>query len=77
MESIELRHGYFTYFLLDALKKSNGNSPLSQVFAAVAQHVSQRVAVGGMHQHPVMNRSSEDADFALGVAGTGSAETRP
>lgn len=77
MESAELRHGYFTYYLLDALKKSGGNSPLSQVFAAVAQHVSQRVSAGGMHQHPVMNRSSEDADFALGVAGSEPAESRP
>ncbi len=77
MESAELRHGYFTYYLLDALEKSSGNSPLSEVFAAVAQHVSQRVSTGGMHQHPVMNRSSEDADFALGVAGSEPAQTLP
>jgi hypothetical protein len=69
LESDELRHGYFTYFLLQALKNGKGITPMSQVYADVAQHVSQRVSAQGMHQHPVMSRSSEDADFALGVAG--------
>jgi hypothetical protein len=69
LESDELRHGYFTYFLLQALKDGKGIAPLSQVYAAVAQQVAQRVSAAGWHQHPVMSRSSEDADFALGVAG--------
>ena len=69
LESDQLRHGYFTYFLLQELKDGKGIAPLSQVYAAVAQHVSQRVSAEGSHQHPVMSRSSEDADFALGVAG--------
>jgi hypothetical protein len=38
---------------------------LSQIYSSVAQLVSQSVSSQGMHQHPVMNRSSEDADFAL------------
>jgi hypothetical protein len=42
---------------------------MSQVFADVAQNVSKRVSAQGLRQHPVMNMSSEDADFALGVAG--------
>ena len=67
LESGELQHGYFTYYLLEALKSGKGVTPLSQVFATAAQRVSQRVAAGGMRQHPVMSRSSEDADFALGV----------
>jgi hypothetical protein len=77
LESGELRHGYFTYYLLDALKTGKGVTPLSQVFATVAQHVSQRVAAGGMRQHPVMHKSSEDADFALGVPGTEPEDTQP
>jgi hypothetical protein len=75
LESDELRHGYFTYFLLQALKDGKGGTPLSQVYATVAQHVSQRVSTQGLHQHPVMSRSSEDADFALGVAGADPAKT--
>lgn len=77
LESGELQHGYFTYYLLEALKNGKGNTPLSQIYASVAQRVSQRVSAGGMRQHPVMSRSSEDADFALGVLGTEPAESKP
>jgi uncharacterized caspase-like protein len=69
LESPALRHGYFTYFLLQVLKSGNGVTPLSQVYDAVAQQVSARVSADGSHQHPVMSRSSAEADFALGVAG--------
>lgn len=69
LESRELQHGYFTYFLLQAIKDGKGIAPLSQVFNAAAQQVAQRASAQGLRQHPVMSRSSEDADFALGVAG--------
>ena len=75
LESGELQHGYFTYYLLEALRNGKGNTPLSQMYASVSQRVSQRVSASGMHQHPVLSRSSEDADFALGVAGLGVAGT--
>jgi uncharacterized caspase-like protein len=65
LESSQLKHGYFTYYLLQALKTGKGQTPLSQVYSSVAQQVSQTVSSQGMHQHPVMNRSSSDADFAL------------
>jgi hypothetical protein len=68
LESDELRHGYFTYYLLQALKNGKGAAPISRVFADAARQVSERVAARGLRQHPVMNRSSEDADFALGVS---------
>lgn len=77
LESGDLRHGYFTYFLLDALKDGKGATPLSQIYASVAQRVAQRVAVGGMHQHPAMSRSSAEADFALGVAGADPTAAQP
>jgi hypothetical protein len=63
IESPDLKHGYFTYFLLQALQKGKGHTPLSQVFASVSQQVSQSVST----QHPVMSRSSPDADFAIGA----------
>jgi uncharacterized caspase-like protein len=66
MESAQLKHGNFTYYLLEALKNGKGYTPMSAIYAAVAQ----RVTASGAHQHPVMSRSSADADFALGVAGT-------
>ena len=69
LESPTLKHGYFTYFLLQALKAGKGNTPLSQVYDSVAQQVSARVSADGAHQHPVMSKSAADADFALGMGG--------
>jgi uncharacterized caspase-like protein len=74
LESRELQHGYFTYFLLQAIKDGKGIAPLSQVFQSAAQQVAQRASAQGLRQHPVMSRSSEDADFALGVAGAAPAK---
>jgi uncharacterized caspase-like protein len=79
LESPTLGHGYFTYYLLQALKSGNGMTPLSQVYAQVAQQVEQKVKADGLQdqqlleQHPVMSRSSDDADFALGVAAAAAA----
>lgn len=77
LESSQLKHGYFTYYLLQALKSSKGQTPLSQIYASVAQQVSQSVSSQGMHQHPVMNRSSSDADFALRTPPATTASARP
>jgi uncharacterized caspase-like protein len=77
LESSQLKHGYFTYFLLQALKNGKGQTPLSQVYDSVAKQVSQSVSSQGMHQHPVMNRSSADADFALRTPPAATASARP
>ncbi|MGA9060976.1 MAG: caspase family protein [Terracidiphilus sp.] len=77
LESSQLHHGYFTYYLLQALKNGKGETPLSQIYASVVQQVSQSVSAQGMHQHPVMNRSSADADFALRSPGAATASARP
>ena len=77
LESNQLGHGYFTYYLLQALKNGKGQTPLSQVYSTVAQDVSQSVSAQGSHQHPVMNRSSANADFALRSAGAATANTQP
>jgi uncharacterized caspase-like protein len=69
LESPALQHGYFTYFLLQALKTGKGATPLSEIYSAVAQQVSLRVSADGSHQHPVISKSSADADFALGAPG--------
>jgi uncharacterized caspase-like protein len=75
LESNQLGHGYFTYYLLQALKSGKGETPLSEVYSTVAQDVSQKVSAEGMHQHPVMDRSSANADFALrSVGATASAK---
>jgi uncharacterized caspase-like protein len=77
LESNQLRHGYFTYYLLQALKNGKGLTPMSQVYASVAQQVSQTVSAQGKHQHPVMNRSSAEADFSLRSPDTSAANVKP
>jgi uncharacterized caspase-like protein len=77
LESDKLHHGYFTYYLLQTLKNGKGLTPLSQVYASVEQQVSQTVSAQGKHQHPVMNRSSADADFALRAPATSAANAKP
>lgn len=77
LESNQLHHGYFTYYLLQALKSGKGLTPLSLVYASVAQQVSQSVSAQGAHQHPVMNRSSADADFSLRSPGPSAFNVQP
>jgi uncharacterized caspase-like protein len=77
LESEKLHHGYFTYYLLQTLKNSKGLTPLSQVYASVAQQVSQTVSSQGKQQHPVMNRSSAEADFSLRSPDTSASNAKP
>jgi hypothetical protein len=73
LESDALHHGYFTYFLIQAIH-DHPEMPLSKVFASVQKQVSDRVETDykkyHLHQNPVMSRSSDDADFALGAPAT-------
>jgi hypothetical protein len=69
LESAKLGHGYFTYFLLQALKSGKGNTPMSQVYAEVSKSVSQLAAESGGRQHPVIYQSSATADFSLRAQG--------
>jgi hypothetical protein len=77
LESDSLRHGYFTFYLLEALKSAKGNATLSQIYSSVAKHVTDQVAAGGSNQHPVLSKSSADADFALGAPSSQSSESEP
>jgi hypothetical protein len=65
LESAKLGHGYFTYFLLQALKSGEGLLPMTEVYGEVARSVSQLASEGGQRQHPVLYQSSAEADFAL------------
>ena len=70
LESDTLKHGLFTYFLVEALRKEGGSVPLSRIFDYTQKHVSERVATEfrqyHLQQNPVMSRSEDDTDFALG-----------
>ncbi len=68
LESDAIKHGYFTYYLVQALQQNNGTEPLSQVFTYVQQHVRARAeSEAHAQQDPVLSRSEDDTDFALGT----------
>ena len=72
LESDTLQHGFFTYYLVQALQQEGGATPLSKIFDYTQQHVSQTVATQfrqyNLQQNPVMSRSADSTDFALGPA---------
>jgi uncharacterized caspase-like protein len=72
LESDSLKHGFFTYFLVQAFHEQSGSAPLSRIFDYTQQHVSERVATEFKQYHlkqtPVMSRSEDDTDFALNPA---------
>lgn len=69
LESDALQHGFFTYYLVQALQQEGGATPLTKIFDYTQQHVSQTVATQfkqyNLQQNPVMGRSEQTTDFAL------------
>jgi uncharacterized caspase-like protein len=65
-ESEALGHGFFTYYLMEALKQSQGQATVRSLFDFVKDEVRRAVlAEKGQLQEPRMF-SSADADFAIG-----------
>lgn len=67
-ESRQRQNGYFTYFLIDALRRSGGNWPLRQVFEDVRSNVSGAVRreVNAI-QTPIMSGSAEVETISIGT----------
>ncbi len=68
-ESPTLRHGYFTYFLMQALQQSHGKMPLEKVFDYVRDHTGEAVQRDhpGVSQTPTIQENAEGAAIVLGV----------
>jgi uncharacterized caspase-like protein len=79
LESDSIKHGYFTYYLVQALEQQNGAIPLTQAFAFVQQHVHSRAQTEAhAEQNPVLSRSEDSTDFSLGAPAASSAsKTHP
>lgn len=80
LESDAIKHGYFTYYLVQALEQQSGAIPLSQAFTYVQQHVHMRAQTEAhAEQNPVLSRSETTTDFSLGTqpAAHASLERRP
>jgi len=74
LESDTLQHGFFTYYLVQALQQEGGQTPLSKIFDYTQKHVSETVATEfKMQQNPVMSRSEDDTDFPLASSASASA----
>jgi hypothetical protein len=67
-ESEELQQGYFTYYLIEALKESHGAATVQELYTTVQGKVSGRVRQDkGQEQTPVMSSGSEGSKLVLGV----------
>lgn len=68
-ESAKLKNGYFTHYLLDALRTSHGSEPLDQLFPQVRSLVSTHVkAEVGASQDPSYEFSEGADSIILGAA---------
>jgi uncharacterized caspase-like protein len=69
LEDSTLGHGYFTYYLLEALRKNQGLDSMTLVFPYVQQQVEARAeSRWKTKQTPVMSQSGEGGSIVLGVA---------
>jgi hypothetical protein len=66
-------HGLFTYYLMDALKRSHGLDPVGKIFPNVQQQVSARARSLHATQVPAMAQSDEGDQIVIGAAVAGGA----
>ena len=64
-------NGYFTHFLLEALRKNKGNDSIEQVYAAVKQNVSKAAGSIQRKQTPVLSKSERGEEIIIGAASGG------
>ena len=71
-ESDDIKHGYFTYFLLQALRKSAGKDSIDKMFSYIRDQVSSSVAAKlKAQQTPVLSQSDRGAEIVLGAPEAG------
>jgi hypothetical protein len=67
-EDDDAGNGYFTYYLMQALKKSKGQDSIDKVYAYIRDQVSKSVATKfKMQQTPVLSQSEHGTDIILGT----------
>ncbi len=60
-------NGYFTHFLLEALRHNGGKDPIDQIYASVKQNVSQAAGKIQRKQTPVLSRSQQSPEIVIGA----------
>lgn len=67
-ESRTIKHGFFTYNLIRALKQDNGLDDIDKVYGYVRDQVSKQVmAEKHQQQTPVMSKGTQAAQIVIGV----------
>ena len=67
-ESDKIAHGYFTYFLMQALRQSRGLDSIGKIYGYLREQVPRRVMADQQaDQTPVMTQSERGADLIVGV----------
>jgi uncharacterized caspase-like protein len=73
-ESDEVKNGYFTYYLNQALRNSKGQDSIEKVYAYLRDQVASSVASKfNSQQTPVLSQSDRGAEIVLGVPEAGDA----
>ena len=68
-ESDRFKNGYFTYYLIQALKQGSANVPLTKIYESVRERVyAMAQAERKVAQTPVMTASDTGTDLIIGVA---------
>jgi hypothetical protein len=73
------KHGYFTRFLLEALRQNSSSATLNSVYSYLQSHVPSQVAKDqGKEQHPIMKEFGEGSSIVLAsAAGSAQASAGP
>jgi hypothetical protein len=66
-EGAPFQNGYFTHFLLLALRQNNGMATIDQVFAYMNDQLPKAAQAVRRRQTPVLSRSDLGSDIVLGV----------
>lgn len=75
-ESDDVKNGYFTYYLVQALRNSQGKDSIDKVYNYVRDQVSSSVSAKfRAQQTPVLSQSDSGAEIILGAPEAGDAAT--
>jgi uncharacterized caspase-like protein len=75
-ESDDVKNGYFTYYLVQALRNSQGKDSIDKVYNYVREQVSSSVATKfRAQQTPVLSQSDRGAEIILGTPEAGDSAT--
>jgi uncharacterized caspase-like protein len=61
-------NGYFTHFLLEALRKNAGHDSIEQVYASLKQNVTKAASTIQRKQTPVLSKSEGGEQIVIGAA---------